>query len=402
MLDPIAMLTSALDELEGEDVTGVETDVVALLQLHGRLEAECARRAGVWKASGAWTNDGSRHPAASLARRTGRSNDTCRRILRVGKLALDYELTGKALSNGSLPMDHAAQLAQAIGDREELYPEYEAELVGPAGRLDGHRYARLLNTWKAIADDRLNRNREGESFERRKFQVDDLFDGVAGLSGLTDAEGAAIIRKAIEAFTVLDDPDCPGPKRTSSQITHDALIAALSASIGGPEGCPRRSIDVVVSYESLLDRDPVDLEQHRCEIVGVGPVDPSIIRRLAADSWLGRIIANGQGQPLDVGPQVRSFSRAQRRAIRYRDQECVWPGCHLRVAWSELDHIQPHSEGGTTSVDNGRCLCVRHHHLRHQGWHVDHDHATGHCQVTNPDGFTFTADPDPPPGGRAA
>ena len=219
--DPMAIIAEQLDRLAAEDVASwsgpAQTQsTVGLLQLHGRLEAECARRAGIWQASGAWQADGARHPAASLARRTGRSPVTCRRVLKVGRLGLDHELTGKALASGDLPMDHAAQLANAIGDREELYPEYEADLVGPASRLDSHRYARLLETWKSIADDRLNRNREGESFERRTFHANDLLDGLGHLEGLTDAEGLAIIRKAIDAHTVLDPEDMPGPKRTPS------------------------------------------------------------------------------------------------------------------------------------------------------------------------------------------
>lgn len=405
MNDPLAVIAEALDQLADEDVADwsgpAQTEsTVGLLQLHGRLEAECARRAGIWQASGAWQADGSRHPAASLARRTGRSPSTCRRVLKVGKLGLDHDMTGKALATGELPMDHAAQLAYAIGDREELYPEYEFDLVDPAIRLDSHRYAKLLNTWKALADDRLNRNRDGNRFDRRKFHLNALLDGLASLDGLTDAEGAAIIRAALDAHTVLDDDDMPGPKRTPGQITHDALIAALAASIDGVGGRPRRSIDAIVSYEILMNQRPLSLEHTRCEIIGVGPVDPAVVRRLAADSWIGRIISDGKGLPLDVGPQVRSHPGGQRRAIRFRDDTCVWPGCHLPGEWSEIDHAIEHAMGGTTSVQNGRFLCVRHHHLRHKGWQVVYDTETGECSVTNPDGFTFSDDPDPPP--RAA
>lgn len=403
--DPLAVIAEQLDRLEAEDPANwsgpAQTQsTVGLLQLHGRLEAECARRAGIWEASGAWQADGSRYPTASLARRTGRSPGTCRRVLKVGRLAHTHDPTGKALASGQLPVDHAAQLANAVADREELYGDYETDLVEPASRLDSWRYAKLLETWKKIADDLLDRNREKDAHDKRRFSIAELLDGVAALGGTADAEGAAIIRKAIEAYTVLDHTDSPGPRRTPGQITYDALIAALEAAIGGPDGRVERHLDVIVSYETLLRLPPVDLEQARCEIVGVGPVDPSVLRRLAADSWLGRIIADGQGLPLDVGPQVRSHPRGQRRAIRYRDDTCIWPGCHLRGQWSHIDHAHDHALGGTTSVANGRFLCVRHHHLRHKGWQVTYDPATRHTQVTNPDGLTFTNDPDPPPEAR--
>ena len=66
----MAIIAEQLDRLAAEDVASwsgpAQTQsTVGLLQLHGRLEAECARRAGVWQASGAWQADGARHPAAS-------------------------------------------------------------------------------------------------------------------------------------------------------------------------------------------------------------------------------------------------------------------------------------------------------------------------------------------------
>ena len=53
-------------------------------------------------------------------------------------------------------------------------------------------------------------------------------------------------------------------------------------------------------------------------------------------------------------------------------------------------------------MQNGRFLCVRHHHLRHKGWQVTYDPQTHWCQVTDPHGLTYTNDPDPPPGGRSS
>ena len=125
-----------------------------------------------------------------------------------------------------------------------------------------------------------------------------------------------------------------------------------------------------------------------------------MLRRLAAHSTIGRIIATAAGLPLDVGAQVHSYPRGQRRAIRFRDQTCVWPGCPLPGDWTQVDHIHQHAHGGTTSVSNGRFLCVRHHRLRHQGWIVAHDPTPRWPQVTSPQGLPYTRAPDPPPGSR--
>lgn len=401
--DPLDLITEGLRRLEGEDRARwsgpAQTDrAVGLLQLHARLEAEATRAAAVWEASGAWQEDGSRSACASLARRTGRSPGTCSRMLRTGRLGLTHDMVGKAIGTGELPVDHAASLGRALKDREELFDEYEHELLDAARRLDHPRFARLLAAWKQIVDDRLGIDREAEAFDRRKFHVSELMDGISRFDGVTDAEGAAVVRAALDAYTVLDPEDMAGPRRTPEEVRHDALIAALAASINGAvPGLPKRTIDAIVSYELLLGQQPPSIEEARCEIVGVGPVPPSILRRLAAHSAIGRIIATAAGLPLDVGAQVRAFNRTHRRAIRFRDDTCVWPGCNMPGEWSEIDHVIEHVRGGTTSVENGRFLCVRHHHLRHKGWLVEYDAVTNHSQVTSPVGITYSSDPDPPP-----
>jgi len=63
------------------------------------------------------------------------------------------------------------------------------------------------------------------------------------------------------------------------------------------------------------------------------------------------------------------------RAIKERDQHCIWPGCtqsrHLHI-----HHIKHWADGGVTSVSNGVCLCSHHHTLVHEGGYavqrVDH------------------------------
>ena len=109
-----------------------------------------------------------------------------------------------------------------------------------------------------------------------------------------------------------------------------------------------------------------------------------------------------------MGTQVRYFTAKQRRALRFRDQTCVWPGCDLPGEWTEMDHAIDAAPNGPTDVRNGRFLCVRHHHLRHKGWHLVYDPVTKHCTVTSPQGITWTTDgdirppdsPDPPQDAR--
>lgn len=235
----------------------------------------------------------------------------------------------------------------------------------------------------------------------RDFHIAELLDGVSAIAGTADAEGAAVIRSAIERFRIPDPADLVGPRRSPGQIRYDALIAALDTALDAKiPGRAKRTIDAIASIEVLAGGDHPPLDQARCELVGVGVVAPSILRRLAAHGSIGRIIATANGLPLDVGARIHAFPRGQRRAIRYRDDTCVWPGCDLPGHWSHIDHALDHAKGGPTAVTNGQFLCVRHHHLKHKGWTVTYDPATGHTQVTDPAGITHTSRPDPPPGNR--
>lgn len=100
-------------------------------------------------------------------------------------------------------------------------------------------------------------------------------------------------------------------------------------------------------------------------------------------------------------------SPAQRRFLRARDRTCRHPGCRNSVAWTDLDHVVPHADGGPTSCQNLCCLCRRHHRLKTHapGWRFTMT-ADGTLTVTTPSGVTRATRPpglripgpeDPPP-----
>ncbi len=426
--DPFALIDRGLDLLEAEDRSGWSGPAqvgrtVGLLQRWARLEAETARSAGTVLGSGAWQTDGSRNAVASLVWHSGRSRGVVNRVVSVGRMLQAHEQTAKAVMAGELPIDHASTLARALTpERSEVYGDYEAEFLDQARRLDHRQYRLLVATWAEVIDDLLGKNNEGDRFERRGIGVGELLDGLSDLEGTLEPEGAALLRKVFAVFDIADDKTMAGGARTARQRRYDAFKAALGVALAAAartrghlgaddtdtepdpgsgdtmEVHTRAAIDVIVSYEVLLGLGPATLDNLRCEIVGVGPVPPSLLRRLVAHSSIGRIIATAAGVPLDLGRQVRFFPRNHRRALRFRDGRCIWPGCDLPGEWCDADHALDYINHGRTAVTNGRFLCPRHHHLRDKGWHVDHDPANGHTSVTSPLGITWTSGPDPPGG----
>jgi hypothetical protein len=390
---------------------------VQLLQLQGELEAEAARAAGTVVGSGAWQADGSRGAVAALAWHSGRSRGVVARVVAVAQMLNAHEQTAKALASGELPVDHAAVLARALSEeRSEVYGDYEAEFLDQARKLDHRQYLKLVATWCEVVDDLLGRSKEGQRYEKRGFNVSELMDGLSAIEGTTDAEGAALFRKVFAVFDTPDDPEMPGGARTPRQRRHDAVLAAFRLALvtaarlkvnARPDTSEpadtmavhtQASIDVIVTYEVLLGLRPATLDNLRCEIVDVGPVPPALVRRLVAHSAIGRIIATAAGVPMDLGQRVRFFTRNQRRALRFRDGTCVWPGCDLPGDWSDADHALDYGKQGRTAVTNGRFLCRRHHHMRDRGWQVDYDPNTRACTVTSALGITWHSGPDPPGG----
>ena len=353
---------------------------------------------------------GSRSPAAALAWLGGRSRGVAHKFVQTGRLVHRHSATAKSVVNGDLKIDLAHQLGRAVTDkRRPIFERDEHTLLDAARRMDAARFKMLIDRWVEIADDEVDPDKEFERFDRRDLKIGQLLDGLSDVHGTFEPEGTALLKQVLDAYRKPDPAGMIGGRRSNGQTNYDALMAALAAAVDGKDGRPLRTMDSVVSYELLLRQPPTDLENVRCDLVGAGPVPLSLLRRLAADSAIGRLIADADGVPLELGTRVRYFTAQQRRAFRFRDQTCVWPGCDLPGEWTEMDHAIDAALNGPTDVRNGRFACVRHHHLRHKGWDLVYDPVTKHCTVTSPQGITWTADgevippdsPDPPHPARS-
>ncbi|MBK6858531.1 MAG: HNH endonuclease [Microthrixaceae bacterium] len=69
-------------------------------------------------------------------------------------------------------------------------------------------------------------------------------------------------------------------------------------------------------------------------------------------------------QPVNITSPQRFFTGGWRRAVEIRDRHCQHPTCDVPAEYCHVDHITEHTDGGTTSIDNGRLLCPRHNHQR--------------------------------------
>ncbi|MEU4360776.1 DUF222 domain-containing protein [Promicromonospora sp. NPDC023987] len=95
-----------------------------------------------------------------------------------------------------------------------------------------------------------------------------------------------------------------------------------------------------------------------------GRAPRALLRRLACDSAITRIVFGPDGAALDVGRAQRTVTGQMRRAVIARDEHCVYPGCDQPPSRCEVHHAVTHwADGGQTSVANSALLCWFHHQL---------------------------------------
>lgn len=130
-------------------------------------------------------------------------------------------------------------------------------------------------------------------------------------------------------------------------------------------------------------RPVMDIERFAvAEIIGAGPIPPSVLARLACDSSVSRIVFGPQSQVIDAGRSERIFAGPRRRTIIARDKHCTFPGCTAPPAISETHHLDQWAAGGGSHADRGTLLCYFHHECVHAHQVAIERTATGGLRFT--------------------
>jgi hypothetical protein len=103
----------------------------------------------------------------------------------------------------------------------------------------------------------------------------------------------------------------------------------------------------------------------RPTVKGASFIAQETAKRIACDCSMSTITKT-DGEPTDIGRKSRLWPNAMTRAIKDRDQHCQFYGC-THTHNLQIHHIVHWSNGGSTSIENGVCVCAYHHTLLHEG-----------------------------------
>lgn len=313
----------------------------------------------------------------------------------------DWPLLGEEIAAGRLTVPQAREIYEGVSvlsgsydvvgeDLSEVAVRQLVRLARdlPPARLR-ERVARMVTSLDPAA---AARRRERAERDHTDVSIWAEPDGMACLTARGPALDAVAVRelidgraKAMRAAAPADD------KRTLGQWRHAALLAVFGLSPSGqqPTGVtelpdiastgtgdrhsivdpPRVQIRVIVPLTTLLD-----LTDAPGELEGFGPLDPELVRALAADAdWVRWVTDPVDDYLLDSGTKRFPGARLA-RFLRDREGRCKHPSCGVRARNCDADHLPAHSAGGRTAATGMSPTCPRHNrHREASHWHIEQE-----------------------------
>lgn len=281
-----------------------------------------------------------------------------------------------ALQSGAIGWQHARIM---VDETAGLTPSaaaalqahfFDPEAPNPArgaapGDLVPARFRRKVRAWRERHHPESLAIRHAKSAGDRRMEYAPDRDGMAWLSLYLPGETAcAIWNKTTALARGVQGPDEP---RNLAQLRADIAAGLLLGSASENPGdvpAPKADVLVTVPVFSLLG-----LTDEPAEVDGLGPVPPSMARRLVADgasSFYRVLVDPRDGAPLEIGRASYRLPETLKRWLRMRDGRCTFPGCNNQTPDNEADHLTAWQLGGATGISNLGQACPKHHRLKHR------------------------------------
>ncbi len=359
-----AVLDHTLDTLAADDLssaTDAELHARMLTMLRGRVRLDGLLYAtiDVWDSRSIWSGDGSKSPASRLKAETGIAKADASTIVRRSRKLRSMPLVAAAVIVGRLQPGCVDAMFDARKLCADIFDQHEQALVDACVGIGVDEARRVIRNWirhhDPDGDEKKAKKRHGE----RQLSAAATFDGMVHLNGLLPAVGGQEFLAELNRLErqLYDHDQNTNSPRTAGQRRADALVlmSQRSATLDIDEyhagRSPRISLILVLGMNTA---------EHLCETLAGVPIPAFGIVPTLSRCDIERIWFDGPDQPITTSPR-RTFTGALRNAIQVRDQRCTHPSvCDAPAQYCDIDHIDEHANGGSTSLDNGRVHCPRH------------------------------------------
>ena len=375
--EPVEGMAIPLDEASirqrlkalSQEITSHHADLLELLVRFDDLQG--------WKTSGA------RHCAAWMNLEIGVGMQSGWEYLRVGRKLRTLPTLRALFRAGKLSWSKVrliSRVADADNERTLCHAALDASVSGVKRLCDGYR-------WQEDSNGDAENDRALQQWNARSLTWDETSNSSTRIQLILPPDLAQAFLNSVEhSLSQLDNTreqlgetkEQLGDTISSSmpQRRADAavLMAETSLQSAGREIATADRYQVIVSVDAselstadttvTADWD-ISTPSKRANVKGAGPIARETARRIACDCSLS-IMGTANGEPVDIGRKSRIWPSAMARAIRERDQHCVWPGC-TQTQHLHIHHIRHWADGGATSVQNAASLCSAHHTLVHEG-----------------------------------
>lgn len=373
-LGAIQDLSAALQALEARAVVGL------LESMSRDRRAEATARAAQETASApseeVLAEQAERAAAREYSMRTRRSPAgarsslaTCTRLVRDMPRMLVALARGHV--TGQVARSAAASTAPLTGRQRKHVDRILEERLPDLDAAGAARWGREVAAAIAVADPHGEEGRHLRARRNRHVTVRRREHGMATLSVHLSALDAIAIGKRLSLEA--EQLRAHGDRRGHPQIQADLLVGTL---LGRDEAMDpvRLDIGLIITDHALFSPRRGDI----AHLEGDGVIPAEAVREelrepLSAlardfDAVLGEHAADAElqlrtiyehpvvGELVAVESHSRAFPAGLARLIRWRDLTCRGPFCDAPIR--QMDHIDPVSAGGETTLENGQGLCA--------------------------------------------
>jgi hypothetical protein len=272
-------------------------------------------------------------------------------------------LVGSALAAEEISTSALELLVRAREVDPEAFATSEGVLLEAARRHTIPELHKALGHWRSLAEAERYPDPGLRQRARRALHACVLLDGMVRLDGDLTPEVGESFLVALHAVMDAEAHTGGGDDRSVPQRRHDAF-GVIRRSF--PDRSDRPSVagghphlNVMVGLEDLKESSGTAEADH------VGAISLEVVRQIACDASVRRIVLGPGSEPLDVGRATQVVPSAIRRAVIVRDHHCRFPGCDRPPGWCDVHHVVHWADGGQTSVPNLVLMCRPHHGIVH-------------------------------------